>query len=102
MYKNYFSFPVLFVALLYETTSFIWFAGLLCLCTTMVSCMGTAPMKEVRLIDSLNQVAYAFRYKTWIHPAMRHQGPTVKSASINKEKRKHPIIWLLCFYAHGF
>lgn len=25
--------------------------------------MGTAPMKEVRLIDSLNQVAYAFRYK---------------------------------------
>lgn len=79
--------------------SFIWFAGLLCLCTTMVSCVGTAPMKEVRLIDSLNQVAYAFRYKTWIHPAMRHQGPTVKSASINKEKRKHPIIWafvLLC------
>ena len=43
--------------------SFIWFAGLLCLCTTMVSCVGTAPMKEVRLIDSLNQVAYAFRYK---------------------------------------
>ena len=27
--------------------SFIWFAGLLCLCTTMVSCVGTAPMKEV-------------------------------------------------------
>ena len=45
-------------------------------------------MKEVRLIDSLNQVAYAFVIKTWIHPAMRHQGPTVKSASINKEKRK--------------
>ena len=43
--------------------SFIWFAGLLCLCTTMVSCVGTAPMKEVRLIDSLNQVAYAYRYK---------------------------------------
>lgn len=29
----------------------------------MVSCVGTAPMKEVRLIDSLNQVAYAYRYK---------------------------------------
>lgn len=29
----------------------------------MVSCVGTAPMKEVRLIDSLNQVAYTYRYK---------------------------------------
>ena len=29
-----------------------------------------------------------FVIKTWIHPAMRHQEPTVKSASINKEKRK--------------
>ena len=43
--------------------SSICFAGLLCLCTAMVSCVGTAPMKEVRLIDSLNQVAYAYRYK---------------------------------------
>ncbi len=43
--------------------SSIWFAGLLCLCTTMVSCVGTAPRKEVRLIDSLNQAAYAYRYK---------------------------------------
>ena len=54
--------------------SFIWFAGLLCLCTTMVSCVGTAPMKEVRLIDSLNQVAYAYRYKNLVsscHAASR-------------------------------
>lgn len=29
----------------------------------MVSCVGTAPTKEVRLIDSLNQVAYVYRYK---------------------------------------
>lgn len=29
----------------------------------MFSCMGTAPTKEVRLIDSLNQVAYSYRYK---------------------------------------
>lgn len=29
----------------------------------MVSCVGTAPTKEVRLIDSLNQVAYSYRYK---------------------------------------
>ena len=29
----------------------------------LASCMGTAPDREVRLIDSLNQVAYALRYK---------------------------------------
>lgn len=29
----------------------------------VVSCVGTAPTKEVRLIDSLNQVAYSYRYK---------------------------------------
>lgn len=29
----------------------------------MFSCVGTAPTKEVRLIDSLNQVAYSYRYK---------------------------------------
>lgn len=28
-----------------------------------VSCVGTAPTKEVRLVDSLNQVAYSYRYK---------------------------------------
>ena len=38
-------------------------AGLLYLCTAMVSCVGTAPTKEVRLIDSLNQAAYTYRYK---------------------------------------
>lgn len=41
----------------------IRFAGLLYLCATMISCVGTAPTKEVRLIDSLNQVSYAYRYK---------------------------------------
>lgn len=29
----------------------------------MISCVGTAPTREARLIDSLNQVAYAYRYK---------------------------------------
>ena len=29
----------------------------------MISCVGTAPTKEVHLIDSLNQVAYSYRYK---------------------------------------
>ena len=29
----------------------------------MISCVGTAPTKEVYLIDSLNQVAYSYRYK---------------------------------------
>ncbi|WP_291529813.1 DUF5113 domain-containing protein [Bacteroides sp. UBA939] len=29
----------------------------------MASCVGTAPTKEIRLIDSLNQVAYSYRYK---------------------------------------
>ena len=29
----------------------------------MVSCVGTAPTREVRLIDSLNQAAYTYRYK---------------------------------------
>lgn len=43
--------------------SFILLAGLLCFCIAMASCVGTAPMKEVRLVDSLNQAAYAFRYK---------------------------------------
>ena len=42
-----------------------------------------------------------FVIKTWIHPAMRHQGPTVKSASINKEKRKHPIIWAFVLLCRG-
>lgn len=41
----------------------ILLAGLLYLSTAMVSCVGTAPMKEVRLIDSLNQAAYTYRYK---------------------------------------
>lgn len=31
--------------------------------TAFVSCVGTAPTKEVHLIDSLNQAAYAYRYK---------------------------------------
>lgn len=43
--------------------SSIWLASLLWLCTAMVSCVGTAPTKEMRLIDSLNQVAYTYRYK---------------------------------------
>ncbi|MCI1647100.1 MAG: DUF5113 domain-containing protein [Bacteroides sp.] len=30
---------------------------------SLSSCVGTAPTKEVRHIDSLNQVAYTFRYK---------------------------------------
>lgn len=29
----------------------------------LVSCMGTAPTREVHLIDSLNQAAYSYRYK---------------------------------------
>ena len=37
---------------------------MLCLIgTAFVSCVGTAPTKEVHLIDSLNQAAYAYRYK---------------------------------------
>ena len=28
-----------------------------------ISCVGTAPTKEVHLVDSLNQVAYTYRYK---------------------------------------
>lgn len=41
----------------------IWAVNLLWLCAAMVSCVGTAPTKEVHLIDSLNQVAYTYRYK---------------------------------------
>lgn len=37
--------------------------NLLWICAAMVSCVGTAPTKEVRLIDSLNQTAYLYRYK---------------------------------------
>lgn len=33
------------------------------LLTALFSCVGTAPTKEVRLIDSLNRRAYAYRYK---------------------------------------
>lgn len=36
---------------------------MLCWGVAAISCVGTAPMKEVRLIDSLNQAAYAYRYK---------------------------------------
>lgn len=44
--------------------SSILLIGMLCLIgTAFVSCVGTAPTKEVHLIDSLNQAAYAYRYK---------------------------------------
>ena len=47
---------------------------MLCLIgTAFVSCVGTAPTKEVHLIDSLNQAAYAYRYKIWTHRVMRLQ-----------------------------
>lgn len=37
---------------------------MLCLAgTAFISCIGTAPTREVYLIDSLNQAAYAYRYK---------------------------------------
>ena len=35
----------------------------LLLITSFFSCVGTAPIREVRFIDSLNQRAYAYRYK---------------------------------------
>ena len=39
-------------------------AGILFLISTVfVSCVGMAPAREVHLIDSLNQVAYTYRYK---------------------------------------
>ena len=31
--------------------------------SSLFSCVGTAPTKEMRLIDSLNRCAYAYRYK---------------------------------------
>lgn len=43
--------------------SSIWSVSVLWLCATMVSCVGTAPMKEVHLVDSLNRAAYTYRYK---------------------------------------
>ena len=43
--------------------SAIWLCVLLCLGTALVSCVGTAPMKEMRRVDSLNRVAYTYRYK---------------------------------------
>lgn len=36
---------------------------ILLLLTALFSCVGTAPTREVRLIDSLNRRAYAYRYK---------------------------------------
>lgn len=42
---------------------FIPFISALCISMMLVSCLGTAPTREVELIDSLNQVAYAMRYK---------------------------------------
>ena len=37
---------------------------MLCLAgAAFISCVGTAPTKEVDLVDSLNQVAYTYRYK---------------------------------------
>lgn len=41
----------------------IWLTGLIGLCITMISCVGTAPTKEAYVIDSLNQAAYTYRYK---------------------------------------
>lgn len=42
---------------------YISIISLLCFCVAMTSCIGTAPTREVHLIDSLNQVAYSYRYK---------------------------------------
>ncbi len=45
-------------------SSILLSVGLLCLTgTATVSCVGTAPTKEVHLVDSLNQAAYTYRYK---------------------------------------
>lgn len=35
----------------------------LCVLTSLFSCLGTAPTKEVKVIDSLNLGAYSYRYK---------------------------------------
>ena len=43
--------------------SAIRLVALLCASVAVGACVGTAPSKELRLIDSLNQQAYAFRYK---------------------------------------
>lgn len=41
----------------------IWICSILCVCAIMFSCVGTAPIKETHLIDSLNTSAYSYRYK---------------------------------------
>lgn len=41
----------------------LYILGGMLLLTSLFSCVGTAPTREVRLIDSLNRSAYAFRYK---------------------------------------
>lgn len=41
----------------------IWICGLCGWMMTLVSCVGTAPTREVHVVDSLNQMAYASRYK---------------------------------------
>lgn len=36
----------------------------ICLLSSLFSCIGTAPTREVRMLDSLNQRAYYYRYKS--------------------------------------
>ena len=81
--------------------SSILLIGMLCLIgTAFVSCVGTAPTKEVHLIDSLNQAAYAYRYKNLdssCHAASKaYRG---SETFTGKERRKLVTIWdsaLLC------
>ena len=59
------------------------------LLTALFSCVGTAPTKEVRFIDSLNRRAYAYR----IRPIILHWKPITNPAFTTREKQRLAIIW---------
>lgn len=66
--------------------SVIWLCVGLYLGMALVSCVGTAPMKEMRRIDSLNWAAYTYRYKNLdssYHAALR----AVREVSLYKQGR---------------
>lgn len=56
------------------------------------SCTDMVPTKEVRLIDSLNGKAYAYRYRS-LDSSYKYANEAYRQVNfISRGKRRHPII----------
>lgn len=57
------------------------------LLTALFSCVGTAPTKEVRFIDSLIEERMLIVTKIWIRPIILHWKPITNPAFTTRESR---------------